>query len=193
VVVRLCDVVARNGGLLLSLNPRPDGSFDQEQIELLDGIGGWLAQNGEPIYGTRPWKIYAEGHVEPLFFSQTHPETGAQSREIQPESGRFDESDIRFTTKANSLYAIQLDIPKGDKTVIKSLGLKTKLSGKNRIRSVRLLGHGDVEFQRTDHHLEIMLPGSLPNQWALAFKIEVEGELEKPELINSNDIIPRQL
>jgi len=179
--------------LLLSLNPRPDGSFDQEQIELLDGIGGWLAQNGESIYGTRPWKIYAEGHVEPLFFTQTHPETGKKSREIQPESGRFDESDIRFTTEGNTLYAIQLDIPKGRKTVIKSLALKTKLSGKNRIGSVCLLGHGEVQFRRTENHLEIVLPESLPNEWALAFKIEVEGELEKPALIGSDDIIPRQL
>ena len=193
VVVRLCDVVARNGGLLLSLNPRPDGSFDKEQIELLDGIGGWLAQNGEAIYGTRPWKIYAEGHVEPLFFTQTHPKTGVQSREIQPESSRFDESDMRFTTEGNTLYAIQLDIPEGGKTVIKSLGLKTKISDKNRIRSVHLIGHGEVQYERTDNQLKIILPKFLPNEWALAFKIEVEGELEKPALIRSDDIIPRQL
>ena len=36
VIVRLCDLVARNGATL-SMNPRPDGTFDKGE-DLLKGI-----------------------------------------------------------------------------------------------------------------------------------------------------------
>ena len=51
------------------MNPRPDGTFDKGQEDLLKGIGKWLKQNGEAIYGTRPWITYGEGHLEDLFYT----------------------------------------------------------------------------------------------------------------------------
>jgi alpha-L-fucosidase len=192
VVVRLADLVARNGGLLLSMNPRPDGSFDQGQIDLLEGIGKWLAQNGQAIYGTRPWIIHAEGHVEPIFFEEVHPSTGNKARPIQPDTSKFDATDIRFTTRDNTLYAIQLDLPTSGKTIIKSLGKGTKVSSVNKIKSIELFGHGEVKFKRIAGELEIKLPKKLPNDWALAFKITVEGELQKRKLEGKNKVIPMQ-
>jgi len=103
VIIRLVDLVSRNGGLLLSMNPRPDGTFDKGQENLLLGIGAWLKQNGEAIYGTRPWKIYGEGHLENLFYTQENPENRAKSREIQPNTALFNHEDVRFTVKNNEL------------------------------------------------------------------------------------------
>lgn len=190
VVVHLVDLVARNGGLLLSLNPRPDGSLDKGQIDLLEGMGAWLRQNGEAIYGTRPWIIYAEGHVEPVFWQDIdcpipeHFLFGKEARPIQPDASQFDEKDIRFTVKGNSLYAIQLDIPDENKTIITSLGNNKMISTKNVIDGVELIGHGEVSFQRFEDRLEIDLPDQKPNEWAMAFKIRVKGELVQRKTIS---------
>ena len=53
----LVDVVAKNGALLLNIGPKADGTIPDEERKLLEGIGDWLAVNGESIYGSRPWVI----------------------------------------------------------------------------------------------------------------------------------------
>ncbi|MFR9651636.1 MAG: alpha-L-fucosidase [Rikenellaceae bacterium] len=190
VIVRLVDLVARNGGLLLSMNPRPDGSLDQEQVDLLEGIGAWLRVNGESIYGTRPWVVYAEGHVDPVFYTEVHPTNGRKARPIQPDVSKFDATDIRFAAKGNVLYATQLSIPDGGQTIIKSLGESQKLSEENEITSIELLGYGKVKFKRESDQLIITLPKSLPNDVALAFKITIKGDLVQRVLEGKNRVIP---
>jgi arylsulfatase A-like enzyme len=174
IVVRLCDLVARNGGLLLSMNPRPDGTLDQGQIDLLEGIGKWLGQNGEAIYATVPWKIFAEGNSGRLEYHQ-YREDGTPSRGIQPDPQQLNWQDVRFTRNGESLYATVLGVPPAGVVSIRSLATSTSVSASNRIKSVELLGHGPVEWKRGAEALEILLPGTLPNEWALAFRILVEG------------------
>ena len=65
--------------------------------------------------------------------------------------------------------------------VIKSLSTKTEISKVNKITSIELLGHGPVKWERTENALNITLPETLPNDWALSFKINVDGELDKSE------------
>ena len=60
VVQMLCDIVSKNGNLLLNFPPRPDGTLDDDELKILDGMAAWTAINGEAIYGTRPWKIFGE-------------------------------------------------------------------------------------------------------------------------------------
>jgi alpha-L-fucosidase len=52
-----CDVVAKNGNLLIGVGPRPDGTIPEAQAAPLLGLGAWMADNGEAIYGSRPWSI----------------------------------------------------------------------------------------------------------------------------------------
>ncbi|VGO16327.1 hypothetical protein PDESU_04918 [Pontiella desulfatans] len=180
-VVRLCDLVARNGGLLVSMNPRPDGTLDQGQVDLLEGIGKWLGQNGDAIYDTVPWKIFAEGHTEMLEYFQ-YTDKGAPSRGIQPDPKKLDHTDVRFTRNGDKLYATVLGVPPSGTATIKSLSTATEISTVNKIKSIRLLGSdAKLEWERTADALEIKLPKKAPNEWALAFEIQAEGELDKSE------------
>ena len=52
-----CDVVSKNGNLLIGVGPRPDGTIPDLQQAPLRGLGAWLAANGEAIYGSRPWVV----------------------------------------------------------------------------------------------------------------------------------------
>ena len=51
----LADVVSRGGNMLLAVGPDADGSIPRAQAERLEGLGTWLATNGDAIYATRPW------------------------------------------------------------------------------------------------------------------------------------------
>ena len=54
----LAQCAGGDGNLLLDVGPMPDGRIEPRQVETLEKIGAWLANNGESIYGTRggPWK-----------------------------------------------------------------------------------------------------------------------------------------
>jgi alpha-L-fucosidase len=52
VVHTLVEVASRGGNLLLNVGPDPEGTFPPEAVERLQGVGRWLAVNGEAIYGT---------------------------------------------------------------------------------------------------------------------------------------------
>ena len=155
----LVDVVSKNGNVLINVTPKTDGSIPDEVRERLTEMGAWLKINGEAIYGTRPWHIYGEGETKVV--------EGHLSEEKNKDNVA---KDIRFTTKGNVLYAISLDVPKGQ-LLIKSLAngdakMKT-------ISKVSLLAYsGKVKWERTEKGLEIHFPADFSGQHAVAFKIE---------------------
>jgi alpha-L-fucosidase len=53
VVGILSTCVGNNGNLLLNVGPMSDGRIEPRQLDVLKGVGAWLAKNGEAIYATR--------------------------------------------------------------------------------------------------------------------------------------------
>ena len=158
VVHTLTDVVSKNGNLLLNVVLYPDGSLPPEPRQFLDEMASWIAANGDAIYGTRPWKIYGEGP------------TKAASGNFQ-EADNYTAEDIRFTTKAGSLYAITLGVPHHH-VHIASLSSKSNLLEK-KIRSVKLLGFKkSVKWKQEADALVIELPDALPTMYSSSFKID---------------------
>ena len=98
----MIDIVSKNGCLLLNIGPKADGTIPEEDSRILKEIGAWLSRNGEAIYGTRPWKIFGEGPTEVT--------EGFFTDDIKKE---FTSSDIRYTRRGSSLYAIFMQ-PSGD-------------------------------------------------------------------------------
>jgi alpha-L-fucosidase len=149
IVDRLVENVCRNGNLLLNFAPKADGSIPPEQVNLLLGIGDWLAVNGEAIYGTRPWTRAGEGVLT--------LERG------QHYTGR----DIRFTTRGDTLYAILMAWPDGGEATVQSLG-----TGAGGVTKVELLGHaGDLEFAQDAQGLKVKLPVEQPGAYAFVLRI----------------------
>lgn len=151
----LVDVVSKNGALLLNIGPKPDGTIPEQDAQILQAIGRWLAINGEAIYDTRPWRINGEGPTEVSEGSFTDTDRSA-----------FTGEDFRFTANGNILYAIALGWP-GSEAVIKSLG-----TGTYEIAEINLLGAGRLEWHQDHDGLHIKLPSQKPCEHAFCFKIQ---------------------
>lgn len=64
--------VSHNGNLLINIGPKADGSIPKEQADRLLSLGAWLGENGEAIYGTRPFVRQYEKTVNgvEIFFTK---------------------------------------------------------------------------------------------------------------------------
>jgi alpha-L-fucosidase len=165
VVHNLVDIVSKNGNLLLNIVLRPDGSLDPEVVTLLHQLADWTAVNGEAIYGTRPWLVYGEGTV----FAN-----GERFR----EDFNYSASDIRFTTKGKTLYAIALGWPEESEITIRSLATADDPS-MNHIKKVELLGYyGKLKFTQTSQGLTVELPHKKIND--LTCSLRITGNDLKP-------------
>jgi alpha-L-fucosidase len=163
VIKILCDIVSKNGNLLLNIPVRADGTIDDKEEVVLKGIADWMEVNKEAIFGTRPWKTFGEGPA---------------SEGLPTKVGNFNEGkgkpftgeDVRFTTKDGVLYMIALGAPKKD-LQIKSLGTAAKLLDNN-IGNITLLGSDEkVQWSQTSEALTISAPTKSPNDIAIVYKI----------------------
>ena len=167
VIRMLVDIVSKNGNLMLNVPLQRDGQPDSDEIEVVKGIGVWLKVNGEAIYATRPWKVFGEGPSTGIV--ETNRFGGVKDVGSKP----FTAEDIRFTQSKDgkTLYAIVLAIPADGKVNVKSLAQDAP-NWSGQIRSVTLIGGGKLKFTRDATGLQVTLPGKLPNQTALALKIQ---------------------
>ncbi len=182
VIHMLCDIVSKNGNLLLNFPPRPDGTLDDDELNILNAMAAWMAVNGEAIYGTRPWKIFGEG-----------PSRAQKGGHFNEGKLKYTARDIRFTHRQGSgqahqggtLYAIALGWPEDNQLVVKSLA-----SAAGQISDVALLGHtGKLDWQQTAEGLVVKLPVQKPCDLAYAFKITA-GDLLPVPVVYDNSITP---
>jgi alpha-L-fucosidase len=166
VIQTLADVVSKNGNLLLSVPVRGDGTIDDEEVKIVEGIAGWMEVNRECIFDTQPWKIFGEGPAS----------AGAKLRAEGFNEGKgkpFSAEDYRFTVKGNTLYAIELGWPTNGVN-IKSLGKSANLL-EGKIRKIELLGSGEeIKWKQTPDALVIDQPKNEPNHFAVVYRITMK-------------------
>jgi alpha-L-fucosidase len=170
VIQMLVDIVSKNGNLLLNVPVRGDGSIDEKEENVLQGIAAWMDVNKQAIFGTRPWKTFGEG---PASDGAKLKGPGFNEGKAKP----FTAEDIRFTVgKDGTLYAIVLDWPTKPLS-IKSLGASAGLLDQ-KIASVKLLGStAALNWKQTDAGLEITSVPSAPASGAASaavFKIALQ-------------------
>lgn len=152
VVQTLVDVVSKNGNLMLNIPVRGDGTIDEKERKIVEGIGQWMKANSECIYSTRPWKIFGEGPAQ----EEQAKLDGAGFNEGKGKA--FSHEDIRFTTKGDILFAASLGWPETGKVIIKSLAKNNSLFAKD-IQKVELLSSKQsLTFERNENGLVITLP-----------------------------------
>jgi alpha-L-fucosidase len=165
VIHTLVDVVSKNGNLLVSVPVRGNGSIDDQERAVVEGIAAWMQANGESIYGTRPWKIFGEGPAQ-------EGAAALSAQGFNEGKGKpFGSEDIRYVTKGKTLFATALGWPSNGRVLLKSLAAGgPHYPGK--VKQVELLGApGKLKFEHTKDGLAVVLPAQKPNDIAYALKI----------------------
>ena len=171
IIHQLCDTVAKNGNLLLNVGPYADGSFHPDAVKELTAIGDWLAINGEAIYGSRPYKVAAEGPTSEQdedYDTDKIKEQLKTGNAVDILSRQMTPRDFRFTTRDGFLYAIAMGWPDEGFWEIKNLRL-----GAENVSRVSLLGQKDhLSFVQTPEFLSVKAPDKRPCSHAFVLKIE---------------------
>jgi len=154
VIEMLIDIIAKNGTMLLNILQLPDGTIDEETRFLLKELAQWFEICGKAVYATRPYRVPGEGESRVIMEGFTEVAVEWQS------------SDFRFVTKDNNIYAFIMKPPENGVALIKSL--------KEKVKSVRLLGAGELAFEQTLGALAVKLPEDLPTKYTNCLEIERE-------------------
>jgi alpha-L-fucosidase len=166
IVAMMTDIVSKNGNLMLNIPLRGDGSIDEKEEAFLAGLTAWMDVNSEGIYATRPWKIYGEG-------PSTTAGRGAARGAGRGTPAAYTAEDIRFTTKAGTLYAFVGAWPESRSVRIKSLAASSPQLAGAKVTGVSLLGFdGKVAWTHDEQGLSVTLPEKAPSQYAVTLKIQ---------------------
>ena len=173
----LVDRVSKNGYLLLNVGPKPDGTIPEGAKKDLLSMGKWLRLNGEAIYGTHAWVKYGEGPSSNI--------KGYSSKNERRDT--YTAQDIRFTSKGDTLFAIDLAWP-GKSVLIKSLVPPSDNKGKKfpgyyifpgEIKSISMLGiPGNLKWNLEKGGLKIETPSKKPCKYAYVFKIILNNKFD---------------
>lgn len=162
----MCDIVSKNGRLLLNIGPKADGTIPNEDAAILKDIGAWLRTNGEAIYGSKLWRESAEGPTE--IEEGQFKDYGAKPYTAQ---------DIRFTVANNAVYAISLNPVDTKDFLIKSFAVgdsSVKPVFHGIIKDICVLGSDAVlQWSRDENGLLIKTAGDWDEK-PIVFKITVD-------------------
>jgi alpha-L-fucosidase len=163
----LIDRVSKNGSLLLNTSPMADGTFPQEQKDILLAIGSWLKMFGEAIYATRAWVRFGEGPT-PM---------GGGGMGAPPEGN---EQDIRYTRSKDNdvLYAIAMGWPSNNRMVLTTLASQN--FDASAISDIAFVGGESCNWSQENTGIIIDLPANRSNPNGYAVKIAFSGKV--PEL-----------
>ena len=165
VIHTLIDVVSKNGNLLLNVPVRGDGTIDEKERQIVEGVAEWMQKYSDCIYSTRPWKIFGEGPA--MKAAAALNAQGFNEGKGKP----FTSEDVRFTQKGNQLYAVVMGKPSQNFVVIQSLKEGSEYMSSN-ISKVTVIGSNTaLEFSRTSDGLKVIIPESLYNEIALPLAI----------------------
>ena len=140
---------------MLNIPLRGDGTMDEMERSIVDEIGQWMRQNGNSIYGTRPWKIFGEGPAQAAAAALSAQ--GFNEGKGKP----FSAEDIRFAIKGDALYATVMATPVLRSVLIKSLAADSSLYPEG-INKVELVANQQpLDFTRTREGLRIRFPESV--------------------------------
>ena len=154
----LLEYASRGGNYACAVPVDPDGGLEPACAAMLKRIGEWMRVNGEGIYGSRAWTRWGEGGV-------VMPNGKLGPAQVNTP---YTAADLRFTHKADALYAWLMAWPADGRVVIRSLA-----AGAGAVRDVRLLGsEAKLEWKQTAEGLEVRLPAERPCDFAWGLRIE---------------------
>jgi len=141
----LVDIVSKNGNLLLDVGPEADGTVPPIQLDRLEKLGAWMKQNGEAIYGTKPW-TRANG---------TTSQSDAAGKPIE----------LRFTQKDGHLYATLFGKPASSTILLHNVAAAPG-------SEISLLGSSEpLKWGQRAGDLEVTLPSNLPGSYDWVVKL----------------------
>ncbi len=160
VVHILIDAVSKNGNLCLNIPVRGNGEIDEDEKKVVEGIGAWMRTNAEGIYGTRPYSVFGEGPKDEITVGNFNEGKG------HPYTAK----DIRYTTKAGTLYAYALGAPEDGTLRFALLG--SEGAGAKKVERVEMLGSAaPLKFVQSGDALTVTLPESAKGEFAIGLKI----------------------
>lgn len=152
IVNRLVDVVSKNGNLMLSINPKADGTLPPITKQRLAEMGSWLKINGEAIYATRPAETF-----------------GYNSGSNQ----------IRFTTNKDTtvIYIFSSNWP-GNGATLSVTSYNSTILNSAKISKITLLRGGETDLTWTQNAsaLSITMPSAIPSScnYCYVFKMYLD-------------------
>ena len=155
IIEMLVDIISKNGCLMLNIPQKPDGTIDDEARFILKELEKWFSVCSEGVYGTRPFRTFAEGV------------TRITVNGFQEDRAPWTDSDYRFVRKGNTVYCFMMAAEPGGTAVIKTF------TEREAVKSVRLLGEGTLPFSQNYGVLTVKLPSVLPTEYVNCLAVEM--------------------
>jgi alpha-L-fucosidase len=145
----LIDIASKGGNYLLNIGPRATGEVPQPEVVRLQGMGRWLAVNGEAIYATRPTLFGDEAGL----FSTTEKDEDGKPKFIPNWKWRS-------TTKADRIYIHLFEWPG---TTFQLRKLPRQVTGAYLLADS---SHTPLKVTRAADGVEVALPAEAPDPTA---------------------------